>query len=281
MAAPTSATAAFDSVATSQLTFWLNGTKVVLDASQIDPDTTLLAFLRSQPGLTGTKQGCNEGGCGAVRSYPLSFLSAPLVERRLNLARPQCTVVLQSIHPRTNEVQHLAINACLAPLVCLEGKHCITVEGIGNSDNPHPLQERMFKLHGSQCGFCTPGIVRPTPLPLLLRAVERAVLIRNARPPAGHERVRAPAHGGVPRLARRVGRRAQRRPRRQPVPLHGLRPDLCRRQVVHRRLPRPQELVELVDLAPPLFLLVDRILLVLLLAASHAPRRRLRRAVQL
>ncbi|KPV77058.1 uncharacterized protein RHOBADRAFT_34531 [Rhodotorula graminis WP1] len=135
MAAPTSATAAFDSVATSQLTFWLNGTKVVLDASQIDPDTTLLAFLRSQPGLTGTKQGCNEGGCGA------------------------CTVVLQSIHPRTNEVQHLAINACLAPLVCLEGKHCITVEGIGNSDNPHPLQERMFKLHGSQCGFCTPGIV--------------------------------------------------------------------------------------------------------------------------
>jgi len=75
MAAPTSATAAFDTVATSQLTFWLNGTKVVLDASQIDPDTTLLAFLRSQPGLTGTKQGCNEGGCGAVRSSPL-----PLVE---------------------------------------------------------------------------------------------------------------------------------------------------------------------------------------------------------
>ncbi|BGP37400.1 hypothetical protein JCM10450v2_001310 [Rhodotorula kratochvilovae] len=108
---------------------------VQLDGSQIDPDTSLLAFLRSQPGLTGTKQGCNEGGCGA------------------------CTVVLQSIHPRTKEIQHLAINACLAPLVCLEGKHCITVEGIGNSDNPHPLQERMYKLHGSQCGFCTPGII--------------------------------------------------------------------------------------------------------------------------
>ncbi|GAA6053650.1 hypothetical protein JCM3770_001680 [Rhodotorula araucariae] len=125
----------FESVASSTLTFWLNGTKVQLDGSQIDPDTSLLAFLRSQPGLTGTKQGCNEGGCGA------------------------CTVVLQSIHPRTKEVQHLAINACLAPLVCLEGKHCITVEGIGNAENPHPLQERMHKLHGSQCGFCTPGII--------------------------------------------------------------------------------------------------------------------------
>lgn len=99
-----------------------------------------------------------------------AFLPSLLLECALGGAqadprspRPtQCTVVLQSIHPRTNEVQHLAINACLAPLVCLEGKHCITVEGIGNSDNPHPLQERMFKLHGSQCGFCTPGIVRPS-----------------------------------------------------------------------------------------------------------------------
>ncbi|GJN88067.1 hypothetical protein Rhopal_001023-T1 [Rhodotorula paludigena] len=135
MAATMAGLDAFLAQASHELTFWLNGTKVVLDGRDFDPDTSLLAFLRSQPGLTGTKQGCNEGGCGA------------------------CTVVIQSIHPRTRETQHLAINACLAPLVCVEGKHVITVEGIGNSDHPHPLQERMAKLHGSQCGFCTPGIV--------------------------------------------------------------------------------------------------------------------------
>lgn len=40
----------------------------------------------------------------------------------------------------------------------VDGKHVITVEGIGNVEHPHPLQERIAKLHGSQCGFCTPGI---------------------------------------------------------------------------------------------------------------------------
>ncbi|BGP22254.1 xanthine dehydrogenase/oxidase [Rhodotorula toruloides] len=135
MPAIPSPTQAFDDDASSKLTFYVNGSRVQLDAAQLDPDLSLLAFLRSQIGLTGTKQGCNEGGCGA------------------------CTVVIQSVHPRTQELQHLAINACLAPLLILEGKHVITVEGIGSTDNPHPLQERMWKLNGSQCGFCTPGIV--------------------------------------------------------------------------------------------------------------------------
>lgn len=75
--------------------------------------------------------------------------------------------------------RHLAVNACLAPLVSVDGKHVITVEALGTSENPHPLQvspapancsltpeliglqERLWKLSGSQCGFCTPGIVRP------------------------------------------------------------------------------------------------------------------------
>ncbi|GAA5990705.1 hypothetical protein JCM10908_003197 [Rhodotorula pacifica] len=135
MPAAPSPTAAFDEVASSHLTFYINGTRVQLDASTVDPEASLLSFIRSQPGLTGTKLGCGEGGCGA------------------------CTVVIQSVHPRTGEMQHLAINACLAPLLSVEGKHVITVEGIGSSDNPHPLQERLWKLNGFQCGFCGPGIV--------------------------------------------------------------------------------------------------------------------------
>lgn len=55
--------------------------------------------------------------------------------------------------------RHLAINACLAPIISVDGKAIITVEGLGNSENPHPLQERLWKMSGSQCGFCTPGIV--------------------------------------------------------------------------------------------------------------------------
>jgi xanthine dehydrogenase/oxidase len=56
--------------------------------------------------------------------------------------------------------RHLAVNACLAPIVSVDGKHVITVEGVGSQENPHPIQERLWKLSGSQCGFCTPGTNR-------------------------------------------------------------------------------------------------------------------------
>jgi xanthine dehydrogenase/oxidase len=114
------------------LRFYLNGTKVVLDA--IDPEITLLEYLRGI-GLTGTKLGCAEGGCGA------------------------CTVVVSQYNPTTKHIYHASVNACLAPLVSVDGKHVITVEGIGNVQKPHPAQERIAKSNGSQCGFCTPGIV--------------------------------------------------------------------------------------------------------------------------
>lgn len=80
MPALTSLTPDFDAVASSTLTFFLNGTKVQLDGSSIDPDTSLLAFIRSQPGLTGTKQGCNEGGCVFFFrsfSFPCLYLRLP------------------------------------------------------------------------------------------------------------------------------------------------------------------------------------------------------------
>ena len=51
------------------------------------------------------------------------------------------------------------MNACLAPLVSVDGKHVVTVEGIGDVDNPHAAQQRIAVGNGSQCGFCTPGFV--------------------------------------------------------------------------------------------------------------------------
>ncbi|KAI5458128.1 xanthine dehydrogenase [Mariannaea sp. PMI_226] len=114
------------------LRFYLNGTRVVLD--DIDPEVTVLEYLRGI-GLTGTKLGCGEGGCGA------------------------CTIVVSQFNPTTKQIYHASVNACLAPLVSLDGKHVITVEGIGNTEKPHPTQERIAKSNGSQCGFCTPGIV--------------------------------------------------------------------------------------------------------------------------
>ncbi|KAL4808350.1 Molybdopterin-binding domain of aldehyde dehydrogenase-domain-containing protein [Aspergillus unguis] len=112
--------------------FYLNGTKVVLDS--FDPEITLLEYLRGI-GLTGTKLGCAEGGCGA------------------------CTVVVSHVNPTTKKLFHASINACIAPLVAVDGKHVITVEGIGNVKNPHAVQQRLAIGNGSQCGFCTPGIV--------------------------------------------------------------------------------------------------------------------------
>ena len=114
--------------------FYLNGSKVVIDSVSIDPEITLLEYLRGI-GLTGTKLGCAEGGCGA------------------------CTVVVSQLNPTTKKVYHASVNSCLAPLVSVDGKHVITVEGIGNIKNPHPAQERIAMGSGSQCGFCTPGIV--------------------------------------------------------------------------------------------------------------------------
>ncbi|RMZ76998.1 hypothetical protein DV738_g4616, partial [Chaetothyriales sp. CBS 135597] len=115
------------------LRFYLNGTRVELDLP--DPEVTLLEYLRGI-GLTGTKLGCAEGGCGA------------------------CTVVVSHLNPTTGgKLYHASVNACLAPLVSVDGKHVITIEGIGTSKSPHPAQQRIALSGGSQCGFCTPGIV--------------------------------------------------------------------------------------------------------------------------
>ncbi|KAK3684039.1 molybdopterin binding aldehyde oxidase/xanthine dehydrogenase [Podospora appendiculata] len=138
-------TTAFDDT----LRFYLNGTRVVLD--EVDPEITLLEYLRGI-GLTGTKLGCGEGGCGA------------------------CTVVVSQYNPTSKQIYHASVNACLAPLASVDGKHVITVEGIGSVKKPHPAQERIAKSHGSQCGFCTPGIV-----------MSLYALLRNNQSPSQHD----------------------------------------------------------------------------------------------
>ncbi|WP_170441400.1 xanthine dehydrogenase small subunit [Ruegeria arenilitoris] len=110
------------------ITFLLNGETVEL--ADVDPTATLLDWLREDRGLTGTKEGCNEGDCGA------------------------CTVMV------TDEAGAKALNSCILFLPQLHGKAVRTVEGAAGPDGePHPVQQAMVDLHGSQCGFCTPGFV--------------------------------------------------------------------------------------------------------------------------
>ena len=107
--------------------FRLNGRSVTAHAS---PTTTLLDWLRESQGLTGTKEGCNEGDCGA------------------------CTVMVQ------DEDDARALNACILFLPQIAGKSIRTVEGIAAPDGRlHPVQEAMITHHGSQCGYCTPGFI--------------------------------------------------------------------------------------------------------------------------
>ena len=104
------------------------------------PSMTLLEFLRDHLRLRGTKCGCGSGVCGAC---------TVMITRRVNAAR----------RVDNNHLANHTVNACIYPLVMADGAAVTTVEGIGSTDKAHPVQERIAKLHGSQCGFCTPGFV--------------------------------------------------------------------------------------------------------------------------
>ncbi|MCV6585557.1 MAG: xanthine dehydrogenase small subunit [Marinibacterium sp.] len=110
-----------------KIRFLLNGETVEQDVA---PTATLLDWLRETRGLTGTKEGCNEGDCGA------------------------CTVMV-----RQGGVAR-SMNACILFLPQLDGASVTTVEGVAGDDGTlHPVQQAMVDLHGSQCGFCTPGFI--------------------------------------------------------------------------------------------------------------------------
>lgn len=102
--------------------FRLNGRDVEVN---LPPGRRLLDVIRDDLGLTGTKEGCGEGECGA------------------------CTVIVNG-QPRLS---------CLTVLAQVEGKEVLTIEGLSKERELHPLQEAFVATSGVQCGFCTPGLI--------------------------------------------------------------------------------------------------------------------------
>ena len=105
-----------------EISFQVNGEERTL---HVEPQWTLLRVLRQKLGLTGTKDGCSQGDCGA------------------------CAVL----------VDGTAVNACLTPALQAQGKEVITVRGIGREDHPDPLQVSFVRHGAIQCGYCTPGMI--------------------------------------------------------------------------------------------------------------------------
>lgn len=137
--------------------FMLNGRPC---RSEATPETSVLELLRDTLGATGTKEGCASGDCGA------------------------CTVAIGEPGPN-GELRYHSANACITPAHQLNGRYLVTVEGLAQGEKLHPAQAAMVACHGSQCGFCTPGIVmslftlheqqRHTPAPLTPQRLEAAL----------------------------------------------------------------------------------------------------------
>ncbi|PJB47974.1 MAG: xanthine dehydrogenase small subunit [Deltaproteobacteria bacterium CG_4_9_14_3_um_filter_63_12] len=114
------------------LRFYVNDHLV--EESAVSPTTTLLYYLREKLGLFATKEGCNEGDCGA------------------------CTVaIVDAMAPGGPKFR--AINSCLVLLPMVQGKRVYTAEGLATGDDLHEVQKRLAEGFGSQCGYCTPGVV--------------------------------------------------------------------------------------------------------------------------
>ena len=123
--------------------FRLNGVETEIDA---DPDSSLLATLRGQLGMTGTHFGCGANECGA------------------------CNVI----------VGDRAVAACDTPLWSVADKDITTVEGLGNPAKPHPLQRAFIAEQALQCGYCVPGILMSAAALLMQNANPSETEVRRA-----------------------------------------------------------------------------------------------------
>ncbi|MGR3712439.1 MAG: xanthine dehydrogenase small subunit [Shimia sp.] len=121
-----------DALVRQEIRFYLNDREMQL--SDVGSEDTLLDFLRIDQRLTGTKEGCAEGDCGA------------------------CTVMVGRL--TDTGLHYETVNACIRFLASLDGCHVVTIEYLGGPNGRlSPVQQAMVEHHGSQCGFCTPGIV--------------------------------------------------------------------------------------------------------------------------
>ena len=114
----------------NEIEFILNDELIKIN--NVDTNVSVLNYLRIDKRLTGTKEGCASGDCGA------------------------CTAIIAEL--KNNKLEYKAINTCIMFLYSLHGKQLITVEHLSNS-KLHPVQQSIVDNHGSQCGFCTPGFV--------------------------------------------------------------------------------------------------------------------------
>lgn len=145
--------------------FCLNGQWI--EENSVISDMTVLRYLRTRKALVGTKEGCGSGDCGV------------------------CSVLLGEYTPdqgsNDNQQQgrwhYKAINSCITFITQLDGKSLITVEALADGRQRHPAQQAMVDYHGSQCGFCTPGIV------MSLAALHEYQQLHNQSKPADHHQI--------------------------------------------------------------------------------------------
>ena len=117
----------------------------------IEPSKTLLETLRGKLALTGAKNGCDDGNCGA------------------------CTVIMEG----------KAVKSCLILVPQVRNKKILTIEGLGNEKNLHPIQQAFIDYFATQCGYCTPGMI----------LAAKALLDEN--PDVSEEDIREGLHGNI------------------------------------------------------------------------------------